>query len=123
MVRARCHAPGAELQINAVYDTAQLGFDVRAQHNLHGCSTITNPANLSNGAGGARCRRRSRRQHFWPVRILAIDQPLTAPFRPLAVVHGKTNPCARMISSLPNSWPLASNTGSRRAACVSTMPT
>jgi uncharacterized repeat protein (TIGR01451 family) len=45
-------SPGTELQINAVYDTAQLGFDVRAQHNLHGCSTITNLANLS-GAGGA----------------------------------------------------------------------
>ena len=43
---------GTELGLNAVFDTAQLGFDARAQHNLRGCSSITNTANIS-GASGA----------------------------------------------------------------------
>ena len=44
-------ADGATLRFVALYDTLQLGFDVRAQHDLRGCSSITNTANISGPSG------------------------------------------------------------------------
>src|SRR5258708_7963031 len=69
--------PGADTELRLVgdYDTVQLGFGARAQHNLRGCSSITNSVDLTNGAGTLDAAAAATINTFGPCAFLPFATP------------------------------------------------